>query len=325
MSETGLIASHIPPTLPPPSDPDSSIPAPLPTARLDIKPSPTAFNETQTQLKLGIPLISEKLADEVKRVLKKTDMEEAAAALEEKERVAKAANEAGQGQASTSSIAGAASAENAMDVDPVASTDSPSSLAQPASASTPSSAPPAPSASTSTGAPQTSTSSTSLNLPPIPSFTTPISDPSLPVPTSSDLPPYPVNFRSFDVKREVQKVLDSRKRLKLGAPPTAATTLEESTLSPRWEGADVESRVTLPSVCAYTFHDGGEGVTSVRFSDDSSLVAAGSEESVVRVWSLKGEKLKGMKSDFDASTVRDRELIRLSIHHNISFPETPLY
>ena len=33
-------------------------------------------------------------------------------------------------------------------------------------------------------------------------------------------------------------------------------------------------------------------LSSVEFSQDSSLIAAGSPESCIRLWSLKGEKLK---------------------------------
>lgn len=36
-------------------------------------------------------------------------------------------------------------------------------------------------------------------------------------------------------------------------------------------------------------------ITSVDFSQDSSLMAAGSAESCIRLWSLKGEKLKGKR------------------------------
>lgn len=34
-------------------------------------------------------------------------------------------------------------------------------------------------------------------------------------------------------------------------------------------------------------------------------MAAGSAESYVRLWSLKGEKLRGMRSDFQASAIKD--------------------
>lgn len=135
------------------------------------------------------------------------------------------------------------------------------------------------------------------------------------MPSDSDLIPLPQNFRTFDVKREVSKILDSRKRIRLG--PTSSTSSADgssyglSASGAAWEGEGVEGRVVLPSVCAYTFHDNGEGVTSTRFSDDMSLLAAGSEESVVRVWSLKGERLRGLRSDYEAGSVKDGEFCRL--------------
>lgn len=36
-------------------------------------------------------------------------------------------------------------------------------------------------------------------------------------------------------------------------------------------------------------------------------MATGHSESYVRLWSLKGEKLRGMRSDFQASSVKDSE------------------
>lgn len=34
-------------------------------------------------------------------------------------------------------------------------------------------------------------------------------------------------------------------------------------------------------------------------------MAAGFSESYIRLWSLKGEKLKGMRSDFQSSSIKD--------------------
>lgn len=46
----------------------------------------------------------------------------------------------------------------------------------------------------------------------------------------------------------------------------------------------------------------------MTFSQDTSLMAAGFAESYIRLWNLKGEKLKGFRSDFNASSVKDGEL-----------------
>jgi len=61
----------------------------------------------------------------------------------------------------------------------------------------------------------------------------------------------------------------------------------------------------LPSVCAYTFHDALDGLNCSTFSEDSSLMAAGFTESYIRIWSLKKDKLKGLRSDFNVNNVHD--------------------
>lgn len=48
-----------------------------------------------------------------------------------------------------------------------------------------------------------------------------------------------------------------------------------------------------------------DSVPCVTFSQDTSLMAAGFTESYIRLWSLKGEKLKGYRSDFQSSQVKD--------------------
>jgi transcription initiation factor TFIID subunit 5 len=113
-------------------------------------------------------------------------------------------------------------------------------------------------------------------------------------PTENEtLPPVPGIFRIADLKREVEAVRDRRKMIRLG------TTDDGHASSP-----------VLPSVLAMTVFDGGERcvphdgpdaipesanisrATSVEFSPDSSLMAVGSAQSSIRLWSLKGEKLK---------------------------------
>jgi transcription initiation factor TFIID subunit 5 len=136
-------------------------------------------------------------------------------------------------------------------------------------------------------------------------------------PTISDLPPHPPTFKTIDVKREVEKVRDERKRIRLD--PSVLTAAGASS------GAAAAVRAhALPSVCAYTLHDVPEGcvsptihllidLTDLRwysvpcctFSPDVSMMAAGFAESYIRLWSLKGEKLKGMRSDFQSSSVKD--------------------
>lgn len=80
-------------------------------------------------------------------------------------------------------------------------------------------------------------------------------------PLMADILPQAASFRSVDVKREVERVRDARKRIKLdpsilqeslqnaetnGYPQTTATTSKISSAA-------------LPSICAYTFHDALDG------------------------------------------------------------------
>ena len=283
LTETGLLASHMPGL---PSGPQS-------------KPSPSAFNEAQGALKLGIPLLSEKLADEVRKVIKIEDAANAPPPPPKPASPPAAVPPAAEGAAPSSTTGGAPPAvtsdgATAMDVDP-ASTSGPAGSSTGPAAETPTAAG-GPSAAPAVVAPSVPPPAEPLGL------NVPVSDPSLLMPVDGDLIPLPHNFRTFDVKREVNKILDSRKRIRLGPQPLSASELLPS---PAWEGDEVEGRVVLPSVCAYTFHDNGEGVTSTRFSEDMSLLAAGSEESVVRIWSLKGEKLRGLRSDYEGGTIRD--------------------
>jgi transcription initiation factor TFIID subunit 5 len=134
-------------------------------------------------------------------------------------------------------------------------------------------------------------------------------------PATSDLLPHPPNFRLMDMRREIERARDARKRIRL----------EPSMLGGMDPGSPQATAVrprALPSVCAYTFHDVSEGyvyiawcprtptdpmisVPCATFSADNSLMAAGSSESYVRLWSLKGEKLRGMRSDFQPSSIKD--------------------
>lgn len=50
-------------------------------------------------------------------------------------------------------------------------------------------------------------------------------------------------------------------------------------------------------------------VPCATFSLDSTLMAAGFSESYIRLFSLKQEKLRGMRSDFQESSIRDCERI----------------
>lgn len=117
-------------------------------------------------------------------------------------------------------------------------------------------------------------------------------------PTESDMLPYPQSFKTVDVQREVEKVRDARKRIRL--EPSALSSVDMNSV----QGGAARAR-GLPSICAYTLHDVGEGAPCCTFSPDLTLMAAGFSESYIRLWSLKNEKLKGLRNDFSLSSVKD--------------------
>ncbi|KAE9408168.1 TFIID and SAGA subunit [Gymnopus androsaceus JB14] len=134
--------------------------------------------------------------------------------------------------------------------------------------------------------------------------------PGMVAPTEADMLPLPPNFKIVDVEREVGAIRDARKRIKL--EPSALNNLDPA--SPQASG--VRARA-LPSICAYTLHDVPEGAPCCTFSQDTSLMAAGFSESYIRLWSLNGEKLRGMRSDFSAGSIRDLDQ---PLHQNIFSP-----
>jgi transcription initiation factor TFIID subunit 5 len=136
-------------------------------------------------------------------------------------------------------------------------------------------------------------------------FLRPTLAPGLIEPTSADMLPQPPSFKSIDVRREVERVRDARKRIRLDPVHLNPHAKNLNSIGPQVAMARARS---LPSICAYTLHDTSDGVPCTTFSLDSTLMASGFSESYIRLWNLKGEKLKGMRSDFQESTIRDGEL-----------------
>ena len=86
-------------------------------------------------------------------------------------------------------------------------------------------------------------------------------------PTRAEIPfPAPT---ARDVAMEVQKVRENRDRFKIEARTGGI-------------GPGV-------SVCMFTFHNTFDSITCLDFSGDNSLVAAGTSESYIRVWSMDGK------------------------------------
>ena len=83
-------------------------------------------------------------------------------------------------------------------------------------------------------------------------FSRPQALPGVVSPTEADMLPYPPSFKTIDVQREVEKVRDARKRVRLD--PSALSSVDLGS----GQGAAARARA-LPSICAYTLHDVGEG------------------------------------------------------------------
>jgi len=96
----------------------------------------------------------------------------------------------------------------------------------------------------------------------------------------------------------VNNVRDARKRIRL--EPSVLGNLDINSA----QASALKSRA-LPSICAYTLHDVAEGAPCCTISPDTSIMAAGFAESYIRLWSLKGERLLGMRSDFSSSSIKD--------------------
>ncbi|PVG02303.1 WD40 repeat-like protein [Serendipita vermifera] len=131
-----------------------------------------------------------------------------------------------------------------------------------------------------------------------------------PIPNSAELPPMPPNFRTIDIKREVERVRDIRRRIKLDTTAFNAMERKEFSMNGFDQRQVAARQKALPSICCYTFRDAPEGVSSSTFSADSTLLAAGFSESYIRLWSVKGEKLRALRSDFDLSEVKDVKDLR---------------
>ncbi|KAH8815821.1 WD40-repeat-containing domain protein [Xylogone sp. PMI_703] len=107
-------------------------------------------------------------------------------------------------------------------------------------------------------------------------------------PTRAEIPLPP--SRARDVVMEVQKIKENRDRFKI-------------------EGRTGGIGPAV-SVCMFTFHNTLDSVTCIEFSDDTNLVAVGTEESYIRVWNLHGDPLPTLvRSEKNAPPTNSRRLI----------------
>ncbi len=77
-------------------------------------------------------------------------------------------------------------------------------------------------------------------------------------PTAADMLPRPPLFKTVDVRREVERVRDERKRLRL---EPSVLAMEKDPASSTVNA--VRARA-LPSMCAYTLYDIGEGYVALK-------------------------------------------------------------
>ena len=89
-----------------------------------------------------------------------------------------------------------------------------------------------------------------------------------------------------DIKRMILSVEDSRNMIKLGSIQASA-----------------------PSVCMYTFHNTNNDMTCIDFNDDSNMVAAGFQDSYIKLWSLDGKPLKSIFKRDTKNNDNTRKLI----------------
>ncbi|CAG8627994.1 8401_t:CDS:10 [Gigaspora rosea] len=100
---------------------------------------------------------------------------------------------------------------------------------------------------------------------------------------SSDAPdrasiPLP-SYKGSDIHAQVELIKDMSQRIELG-PST-----------------------TLPSVCFYTFHNTHNSLNCISISEDTSLIAGGFSDSYIKLWNLKGEKLRGFQDFVNLSEI----------------------
>jgi transcription initiation factor TFIID subunit 5 len=75
-------------------------------------------------------------------------------------------------------------------------------------------------------------------------------------PTVSDLLPRSPHFRTLDIQREMERIRDARKRIKLD-PSALSGDLDIHGFDK--QSAEARAKV-LPSICAYTLHDAADGL-----------------------------------------------------------------
>ncbi|KAI8062763.1 WD40-repeat-containing domain protein [Gilbertella persicaria] len=89
------------------------------------------------------------------------------------------------------------------------------------------------------------------------------------------LPPY----RGTDIQAELDSLKDMNYRMPL-------------------------NETSLPSICCYTFHNTHDSLNCVTTTQDATLIAGGFSESFIKIWSLKGEKLRSLRNTINPAHER---------------------
>ncbi|CEI89162.1 hypothetical protein RMCBS344292_03530 [Rhizopus microsporus] len=97
-----------------------------------------------------------------------------------------------------------------------------------------------------------------------------------PSPHDVPLPPY----RGTDIRAEIEHLKDVSQRLAL-------------------------NETSLPSICCYTFHNTHDSLNCVTMTKDATLIAGGFSQSFIKIWSLKGEKLRSLRNTINPAHVND--------------------
>ncbi|KAJ3075974.1 Transcription initiation factor TFIID subunit 5 [Podochytrium sp. JEL0797] len=92
---------------------------------------------------------------------------------------------------------------------------------------------------------------------------------------------------------DVKKELDALKEIRLQMAKNASGSPAAAT--------------SAPNVCCYTFHNTYDTLTCISSSPDNTLVMAGFSDSILKVWSLKGDNLKTLTQNASKELTREPE------------------
>ncbi|KAL8282623.1 hypothetical protein RB597_010042 [Gaeumannomyces tritici] len=128
-------------------------------------------------------------------------------------------------------------------------------------------------------------------------------------------PGRPTLVDEFERKIKREESVDGPSRHELPLPPSRArdVVMEMQKIRETRDRFRIEGRtggVGIPiSICMFTFHNTLGSVTSMDFSKDNQLVAAGTMDSYIRVWSLDGKPLKSKVPQEKGLLVNNRKLV----------------